>query len=75
MPNNVQDMAMYEQYIMAMLTTFDSGLPVDRIHNNLKFFVPDQSYDKSVEELTAFLQSLCTDEKLSVSGDTYTKRA
>lgn len=65
---------MFEQYIMAMLTTFDIGLPVDRIHNNLKFFVPDQAYDKSIGELTAFLQSLCIEEKLIVSGDVYQKR-
>ena len=71
----MQDMTMYEQYVIAMLTTFDTGLPLSRIHNNLKFFVPDSSYDKSVDELSELLKRLCAEEKLTVSGDMYVKRA
>lgn len=65
---------MFEQYVIAMLTTFDAGLTLNRIHNNLKFFVPDQGYDRSIEELSELLQGLCAEEKLSMSGDIYQRR-
>ena len=65
---------MYEQYIMGMLTNFEAGLPLDRIHNMLKMFVPGQAYDKNNEQLSAFLGQLVAKEKLRVSGNVYTKR-
>lgn len=65
---------MYEQYILGMLTNFEAGLPLDRIHNMLKMFVPEQAYDKSSEQLSAFLAQLVADEKLGVNGNVYTKR-
>lgn len=66
---------MYEQYVMGMLTNFEAGLPADRIHNMLKMFVPDQGYDKSAEQLAVFLAQLVADEKLTVSGNVYARRA
>ncbi len=71
----VQEMSMYEQYIMGMLTNFEAGLPLDRIHNMLKMFVPDQAYDKNIEQLASFLGQLVADEKLLNSGNVYTKPA
>lgn len=70
----MQDMATYEQYIMGMLSTFEAGLPLDRIHNMLKMFVPDQAYDKTADQLSVFLGQLVTEEKLVASANVYTKR-
>lgn len=64
---------MYEQYIMGMLTNFEPGLALDRIHNMLKMFVPDQAYDKTSEQLAAFLGQLVVEEKLKSFGDLYAK--
>jgi anaphase-promoting complex subunit 2 len=68
-------MSVYEQYIMGMLTNFEAGLPLDRIHNMLKMFVPDQAYDKNIDQLSGFLGQLVADEKLFNSGNVYTKQA
>lgn len=70
----VQEMATYEQYIMGMLSTFEAGLPLERIHNMLKMFVPEQAYDKTMEQLSAFLGQLVSEEKLVASGCVYIKR-
>lgn len=70
----VQEMAVYEQYIMGMLTTFEAGLPLERIHNMLKMFVPDQAYDKNEGQLSSFLAQLVSEAKLIASGNTFTKR-
>lgn len=70
-----QDMAVYETYIMGMLTNFDAGMPLDRIHNMLKMFVVDPPYDKSADQLAAFLGRLVADEKLALQGDMFRKRS
>ena len=70
-----QDMAVYETYIMGMLTNFDVGMPLDRIHNMLKMFVLDPPYDKSADQLAAFLGRLVADEKLVMQGDLFRKRS
>lgn len=60
-----EKMAMHEQYILGMLTNFDEGLPVSRIHNMLKMFVLDGSYDATEAELrcqTSFAKRIrCAD--------------
>ena len=58
---------------MGMLTNFDA-LPLDRVHNMLKMFVSDPPYDKSLEQLGAYMAQLVADEKLSLDGGTYRKR-
>eukprot|EP00887_Chlorella_sp_A99_P005758 scaffold1.g5758.t1 len=68
-----QQMSKYEPFVMGMLTNFDA-LPLDRIHNMLKMFVTDPPYDKTVEQLGAFLQGLVAAEKLVLSGGMYKKR-
>ncbi|DBA88589.1 hypothetical protein WJX77_003031 [Trebouxia sp. C0004] len=70
-----QDMAVYETYIMGMLTNFDAGMPLDRIHNMLKMFVVDPPYDKSADQLAAFLGRLVADERLVMQGDLFRKRS
>jgi anaphase-promoting complex subunit 2 len=67
-------MAAYEPFIMGMLTNFDA-LPLDRVHNMLKMFVSDPPYDKSLEQLGAYMGRLVGEEKLSLDGGTYRKRA
>lgn len=42
-------MRVYQQYVIGMLTNFDS-LPLERIHNMLKMFVSDPPYDKSLQQ-------------------------
>lgn len=66
-------MSKYEPFIMGMLTNFDS-MPLDRIHNMLKMFVSDPPYDKTTEQLGAYLSTLVTYEKISLSGGVYKKR-
>eukprot|EP00237_Pycnococcus_provasolii_P009737 CAMPEP_0198717778 /NCGR_PEP_ID=MMETSP1471-20131121/46443_1 /TAXON_ID=41880 /ORGANISM="Pycnococcus provasolii, Strain RCC733" /LENGTH=139 /DNA_ID=CAMNT_0044478395 /DNA_START=18 /DNA_END=437 /DNA_ORIENTATION=+ len=67
------NMAVYESYIMGMLTNFDS-LSLERIHNMLKMFVVSPKYDKSQAELSKFLQRLVTDEKLMYDGGMFKKK-
>ena len=64
---------MYEQYIMGMLTNFDSGLPLDRIHNMLKMFCSTPPYDRTAEQLARFLGSLVAAEKIACMGHVYKK--
>lgn len=66
---------MYESYIMGMLTNFDEGLPLDRIHNMLKMFVVEPVYDKSAEQLSAFLMKLTGEEKLQLAGTLFRKKS
>lgn len=68
-----QGMTAYEPFIMGMLTNFDA-LPLDRVHNMLKMFVSDPPYDKTLEQLGAYMGRLVADEKLSLDGGTYRKR-
>ncbi|XRB12947.1 anaphase-promoting complex subunit 2 [Pseudoscourfieldia marina] len=67
------NMAVYESYIMGMLTNFDS-LSLERIHNMLKMFVVSPKYDKSQAELSKFLQRLVTDETLMYDGGMFKKK-
>ncbi|KAL4426176.1 hypothetical protein ABPG77_007458 [Micractinium sp. CCAP 211/92] len=68
-----QEMAAYEPFIMGMLTNFDA-LPLDRVHNMLKMFVSDPPYDKSLDQLGAYMARLVAEEKLSLEGGQYRKR-
>ncbi|KAK9838770.1 hypothetical protein WJX74_003024 [Apatococcus lobatus] len=70
-----QEMAMYESYIMGMLTNFDDGLPLERIHNMLKMFVVEPAYDKTAEQLAAFLGKLASEEKLQLVGSVFKRKA
>ena len=63
-------MAVYESYVVGMLTNFES-LPLERIHNMLKMFVVDPPYDKSAQQLAAFLGKLCAREKLELRDGAY----
>lgn len=55
------------------------SLPLSRIHNMLRMFVPasggDRGYDRSEAELQRFLNRLCEDGKLEMSGGQYKIRA
>lgn len=66
-----QEMRVYEQYVIGMLTNLES-LPLGRIHNMLRMFVPaqgaDRGYDRSEAELQRFLNRLVEDGKLESSG-------
>ena len=67
-----KEMHVYESYIVGMLRNFNS-LPLDRIHNMLKMFVSsgEHKYDKEIESLEQFLDSLCKQEKLETDGLMY----
>ena len=66
-------MAVYESFIIGMLTNFDS-LSLERIQNMLKMFVVDPTYDKTQAELSKFLQKLVTEEKVAYEGGSYRKK-
>ena len=61
------EMRVYEQYVVGMLTNLES-LPLGRIHNMLKMFVPasgsEPGYTHSEQELSRFLNRLVEDGKL-----------
>lgn len=68
------EMARLDPFILGMLTNFDS-LPLDRIHNMLKMFATDPPYDKTLEQLGAYMARLVTDDKVVVEGGLYKRRA
>ena len=68
-------MAVYEHFLMGMLTNHSGGLALERIHNMLKMYVSEPPYDKTAAQLEAFLGQLVADDKLAVNNDVYTKRA
>ena len=59
--------------VIGMLTNFPSW-PPDRIHNMLKMFVQDPPYDRSLDQLEAFLGQLVAEDKLALEGNQYSKR-
>ena len=71
------EMLVYEQYVVGMLTNLGT-LPVSRIHNMLRMFVPasgaDRGYDRSEAELQRFLNRLVEDGKLELSAGQYKMR-
>ena len=71
------EMRVYEQYVVGMLTNLES-LPLQRIHNMLKMFVPasgnEQGYDRTEQELQRFLNHLVENGKLELSGGQYRVR-
>jgi anaphase-promoting complex subunit 2 len=66
-------MKVYEQYVIGMLTNFPS-LPLDRIHNMLKMFVSEPPYDRTSEQLAAFLAQLVAEDKVVMEGNQYKRR-
>ena len=67
-----QDAAVYEGYIIGMLTNF-SSLSVDRIHNMLKMFMPE--YDKNERQLSTILRGMVASDKLVFDDDGLYKKA
>ena len=69
-----EEMRVYEQYVTGMLTNLES-LPLGRIHNMLKMFVPatggERGYDRSENELQRFLDHLVECGKLELSAGQY----
>lgn len=64
----------FESFIMGMLNNFGS-LPLERIHNMLKTYAAgsEHGYKKSAQQLSAFLQQMCLQEKIERSGDGHFK--
>ncbi len=69
-----QEMRVYGQYVMGMLTNLES-LPLGRIHNMLKMFVPasggEHGYDRTEPELQRFLNRLVEEGKLEMVQGSY----
>jgi anaphase-promoting complex subunit 2 len=66
-----EEMEVFESYIVGMLTNLGQ-LPLSRIHNMLKMYVSggsDIKYSKTPQQLGAFLQQLCRQEKLECGPD------
>jgi anaphase-promoting complex subunit 2 len=66
-------MARLETFVLGMLTNLDA-LPLERIHNFLKMFACDPPYDRSAEQLEAYLMTLVREDKLSLEGGLFRKR-
>lgn len=66
------DMAIHESFVLGMLTNHEE-LPLAMIHNMLKMFVT--GFDKTSDQVAAFLARLVREEKLALEGGTYRKRA
>lgn len=64
------EMQMCEQYILGMLTTFES-LPLERIHMNLSFL---PIYSGSTADLKALLAKMMRDDKIDFVANEYTKK-
>ena len=62
-----------ENFVKGMLTNHKQ-LPLERIHNMLKMFVQDPPYDRSLDQLEAFLGQLVAEDKLALEGNSYSKR-
>ena len=67
-------MRVYEQYIIGMLTNL-VNLPLSRIHNMIRMFVPSDDKDLSEAELQRFLSRMVEDGKIEVSAGMYKLRA
>lgn len=65
-----EEMDVYLSYIIGMITNL-GALPLKTIHNNLKTFVTgsDIRYNKTPQQLAAFLQRLCKEERLECGPD------
>ena len=63
------EMKVYEQYVIGMLTNLEC-LPLGRIHNMLRMFVPANTL-KSEQELQRFLNRLVEDGKLELAAGQY----
>ena len=65
-----EEMEIFASYIVGMLTNLGQ-LPLERIHNMLKMFVTgsDVRYDKTPQQLSAFLAVLCRQETLECGPD------
>jgi anaphase-promoting complex subunit 2 len=67
-------MARLETFVLGMLTNLDA-LPLERIHNFLKMFACDPPYDRSAEQLEAYLMTLVREDKLSLESGLFRKRS
>lgn len=66
-----EEYEVYESYICVMLTSLKDGASLDKIHNMLKMMASgsETKYNKSPQQLSAFLQRLCRQEKLECGPD------
>ncbi len=73
--NALQEMSSYQGWILGMLTNFEAGLALERIHNMLKMFQTSPPYDKTSAQLSQFLGRLVTEEKVTQEGELYKLRS
>lgn len=66
-------MAVFESYIVAMLKNL-KALPLERVHTMLQMVVKTPVYDKTQEQLAAFLGQLVASEKLDLVSGLYSVR-
>ena len=65
--------AMYESYVMTMLTNNES-LQLERIHNMLKMFMIEPKYNKTLVELETFLEGMTKREKVIFEAGVYKRK-
>ena len=66
----IEEMGMFENYILGILTNYKQ-LPLDRLHKMLQLFVVSPRFDKSTEQLAAYLALLQTLEKVMCENGLY----
>ena len=69
----LQEMAVYENYIIGILTNLKS-VSLERIHNMLRMFVVEPKYDKSQDQLSHFLGVLMGREVIVQEGGLYKRK-
>ncbi|KAL6763563.1 hypothetical protein V8C86DRAFT_2491647 [Haematococcus lacustris] len=69
----VEELSPYLPYINSMLTNYN-GLPLDRLHAMLKLFVISPKYDKSVDQLAAYLTILVASDQLVLDSGVYRRK-
>lgn len=65
-------MAPYEHYILHMLTTY-KAMSLEKLHNTLRLFLVSHRFDKSLDQLSAFLALLVRRGKVSLEGAMYSQ--
>lgn len=69
----LQEMAVYENYIMTMLTNFQS-MGLERMHNMLRMFVLQPKYDKSQDQLASYLNLMVARDRIICQNGLYKKK-
>lgn len=69
----VAEMGVYENYIIGMLTNMQA-MTLERLHQTLKVFSVNPKYDKTQEQLAAFMAVLEARDKVVLTNGVYKRK-